>query len=71
MVKKETGEKTSFSSSSSLSSAVNDKHHKRRYTSKQSVRPKKECADMVMKTTRIMNNRIINEVELPETKQKR
>ena len=25
--------------------AVNDKHHKRRYTSKRSVRPKKDCAE--------------------------
>ena len=47
MVKKQTGEKTSSSSSSSFSSssAVNDKPHKRRYTSKRSVSPKKECAE--------------------------
>ena len=44
MVKKQTGEKTSSSSSSSYST-VNDKHHKRRYTSKRSVRPEKECAE--------------------------
>ena len=43
MVKKQTGEKTS--SSSSTSSAVNDKYHKRRYTSKRSVRPQKEWAE--------------------------
>ena len=53
LVKKQTGEKTSYSSSSSSSSpssssscsAVNDKHHKRRYTSKRAVRPEKECAE--------------------------
>ena len=46
LVKKQTGEKTSSSSSSSSSSsALNDKYHKRRYTSKRSVRPEKECAE--------------------------
>ena len=44
MVKKQTGEKTSSSCSSS-SSAANDKHYKKRYRSKVSVCPEKECAE--------------------------